>query len=150
MDHGTENDDLERIAPMLSRIPRTDPFVLPEGFHDRFAQEVQARLPRASTAAVRHTWLRRAAFALPVLAALLAVWWMLRPPAPNAIAPTAAVAVPATEAVAALEDDLLHDLSTAELADLAPAPEAPALTPDELAAYYDLTGTDVTDLIENL
>jgi hypothetical protein len=44
MEHAPEDDDLERIAPMLSRMPRTDPFVVPEGFHDRFAQEVQGRM----------------------------------------------------------------------------------------------------------
>ncbi|MBV6403646.1 MAG: hypothetical protein IT228_04625 [Flavobacteriales bacterium] len=150
MAHDPENDDLERIAPMLSRIPRTDPFVLPEGFQDRFAQEVQARLPRATAAATRHSWLWRTAVALPVLAAMVAGWWMLRPHASQEVPATAAATVPAAEAVVALEDDLLHDLSITELAEQAPAPAAPALTPEELAAYYDLTGTDVTDLIENL
>lgn len=150
MDHGTENDDLERIAPMLSRIPRTDPFAVPDGFHDRFAQEVQAMLPRTAQAPAWRRWLVPTAVALPVAALLLAGWWMWRP-APGTPAHAPAIDnVPDGIAVVVWEEDLLDGLSEEDLAALAPAPEAPALSADELADYYDLTGTEVTDLIESL
>ena len=150
MDHAPENDDLDRIAPMLSRIPRTDPFAVPEGFHDRFAQEVQARLPRTARPPVWRLWLMRAAMALPVAALLVTGWWMLRPPPSVPQEAPDLDAVPAGIAEVVWEEDLLQGLTDEDLAALAPAPEAPALSADELADYYELTGTEVTDLIESL
>ncbi|HMQ75908.1 MAG TPA: hypothetical protein PKE21_07070 [Flavobacteriales bacterium] len=150
MDHGTENDDLERIAPMLSRIPRTDPFAVPEGFHDRFAQEVQARLPRTAPTPAWRRWFVPTAVALPVAALLLTGWWMWRPaPGTPANGPAIDHMSPGV-AVVVWEEDLLEGLSEEDLAALAPAPDAPALTAEELADYYELTGTEVTDLIESL
>lgn len=150
MEHAPEDDDLERIAPMLSRIPRTDPFVVPEGFHDRFAQEGQGRLPRTARTPVWRPWLLRTAMALPVAALLVTGWWMLRP---NPTEPQKAPGLDAASADLAevvWEEDLLQGLTDEELAALSPVPEAPALSVEELADYYELTGTDLTDLIESL
>ena len=150
MNHGPENDDLERIAPMLSRIPRTDPFAVPAGFHDRFAQEVQARLPRTAPTPAWRLRPVRTAMALPVAALLVAGWWMLRTPHPAPQDAPDLGAMPAGIAEVVWEEDLLQGLTDEDLAALAPAPEAPALSAEELADYYELTGTEVTDLIESL
>lgn len=70
-------DDL-KDAPFLRSIPKQDPFVVPEGFFERFPHIVQAKIVHEQRNVLRGFW---SSFAVPAIsfgaaAVLLLVWWM--------------------------------------------------------------------------
>ena len=147
-----DNEDLEHLAPNLARIPKMDPFHMEEGFFERFPHQVQALVAHEKRGAWPSVWVGRAAFTLPLIALLIGGWWFFRPlpqlPPADQVATTESLST--AELYMLEEDGLLADLAPEELPEHAASSEAPALEADELAAYYELTGTDLTDLIENL
>ena len=148
MEDHHEQEELERLAPTLMGLPKRDPFAVPDGFFDRFPHAVQARVTSRPAPVVR--WLRRSAIALPVLALLaLGAWWSTRPE-PGTADLAVEVHAPASEEDLYLlaGDDLYAELALSE--DLeAPAPDL-ELSAEELALYYELNGTDVGALIDEL
>ena len=148
MEDHHEQEELERLAPTLMGLPKRDPFAVPDGFFDRFPHAVQAHVTSRPAPVVR--WLRRAAIALPVLALLtLGAWWLTRPE-PGTADLAVEVPAPASEEDLYLlaGDDLYAELALSD--DLeAPAPDL-ELSAEELALYYELNGTDVGALIDEL
>lgn len=72
-------EDLKNESPMLDAIPRRDPFVVPDGFFDRFPHLVQARIAKPEPAWRRMLigfwnthWAIRTA--IPVAAALVVIF----------------------------------------------------------------------------
>lgn len=55
MEPHNEPDEL-KDAPLLRSIPRTDPFVVPEGFFERFPHQVQARIAAQRRSGL-HEWI---------------------------------------------------------------------------------------------
>ncbi|HMC98350.1 MAG TPA: hypothetical protein VKG92_11880 [Flavobacteriales bacterium] len=79
-----ENDELQQ-APGLRSIPRTDPFVVPDGFFERFPQVVQQRIAEDRGRSRRWSlelsgWLRPAVGALAAIV-VITLAWMLWPKA---------------------------------------------------------------------
>ena len=148
MEDHHEQEDLERLAPTLMGLPKRDPFAVPDGFFDRFPHAVQARVTTRPAPVI--VWLRRAAIALPVLALLaLGAWWLNRRE-PGTADLAVEVPAPASEEDLYLlaGDDLYVELALSEDLD-APAPDL-ELSAEELALYYELNGTDVGALIDEL
>lgn len=146
MDDRREHEELRRSAPTLMGLPKSDPFVAPEGFFDRFPHEVQA-LVTARAKRPLSTWWKRAAIALPLLA--LVVWGVeqiVRTDVP--IVATVPAHVPA------LSDEELDALDPHELfAGLEESELAPwdsiglDLSDAELIAYAEQEGLDPIELI---
>lgn len=151
MEHLNEADELKRSAPVLFGLPKTDPFVVPDGFFDRFPHEVQVLVVARTNS--RPTWnlWRRMAIALPAIAIIAGgIWWMQRAP----LTPTIAQVE-----VTPLTNAELDNLDDAEMRVLveesAPAPDASAdlgavdlqLNDDEVLAYLDNEHADLTELI---
>ncbi|MCB0785389.1 MAG: hypothetical protein KDC02_14435, partial [Flavobacteriales bacterium] len=148
MEDHHEHEELERLAPTLMGLPKRDPFAVPEGFFEQFPHAVQARVITRPATTV--WWPRRAAIALPVVALIaLGTWWLYRP---EPASPDMAVEVsaPASEEDLYLlaGDDLYAELALSEDLD-ASMPEL-ELSAEELAFYYELDGTDVGALIDEL
>lgn len=79
-----ERHDELNDSPILRSIAKQDPFVTPDGFFDRFPQDVQQRI---QTGTKRSTWFSTAPwprFAIGSLAAMLiaAVVWSVWPATP--------------------------------------------------------------------
>jgi hypothetical protein len=152
MNDTNEPDDLKRSAPTLFGLPKADPFVVPEGFFDRFPHEVQglvtAKKHRGSTWSV---W-KRVAIALPAMALLgLGVWWATRPlHQPEHLDGITAASLTDGE-LDALGDDELAAL-TEEVIPLADLEQELGqvgirLNDDELIAYFEGEGVDMNELI---
>ncbi len=152
MNDPTGTDDLKRSAPTLFSLPKGDPFVVPEGFFDRFPHEVQHLVTaKHGHGNVWSAW-KRFAYALPVIALLgLGLWWAIHPveePGPLAM-PAAA---PFTDGeLDQLGDDELLALSE-DVTPLADPAEAIGyvdiqLNDDELMAYLESNGADINELI---
>jgi hypothetical protein len=152
MNDTNEPDDLKRSAPTLFGLPKADPFVVPEGFFDRFPHEVQglvtAKQQRRSTWSV---W-KRVAIALPVLAMLgLGSWWATRP-LPESDPVAAISAAPLTDHEL---DELGDDELLALTEDVAPLSDPAAalgqvhiqLNDEELMSYLEIEGADINELI---
>lgn len=146
-----ETDDLKRLAPTLASLPKVDPFMVPEGFFERFPHQVQARVTRSRPTPGLASWVKRLAFALPVVAALVGAWWVFR--GDDAELQAVAVVIPA----ASVDDlELLdHPEAFAELAEENAAVEAlPAtsleLNDEELAVWLENESTDPSELIAEL
>lgn len=150
---GTEHDtdDLKRLAPTLASLHKADPFVVPEGFFERFPHQVQARVAKPAPTALLPVWMKRLALALPLAAALAGAWWLLR--AKEAPAPEVAVEIP--EAGIDELELLEHPEAFAALAEEgapleALAPTSVDLTDDELAVWLENESTDPSELIAEL
>jgi hypothetical protein len=147
MDRHDEHDDLERIAPTLHGLGGRDPFVVPEGFFDRFPHEVQDAIVATGE---RKGWralprpLRRLAIGLPMVALLAGAWWLLRP-APPAVAAELASTPSLDDLSWTEEHELLAGLEETEL----PSFEETTveLSEAELEAYFAHQDIDLTELI---
>ena len=149
MENHDDPDDLRRLAPRLASVPRVDPFVVPAGFADDLPRSLRARLAPVAGPA-RPRWASRLVLATPMLAAMVGAWMLFNPYDGEGTATDAPDLTDVAAAASIAEEDLLQELSETELAALATEPEAPSLTAAELADYYELTGTDVSELIESL
>lgn len=140
-------EDLKHHAPTLAGLPARDPFVVSEGFFDRFPHEVQAVIAaRASHGSARYgaLWLRRAALALPLIAILIMAWWSIR--TEPGTTELAVISAPSVEGLSALEErDLLALLSDEDLNAMGTV--AIDLDEDEMAAYVEHEGLDLTDYV---
>ncbi len=152
MNDPTASDDMKRSAPTLFGLPKTDPFVVPEGFFDRFPHEVQGLLTaRRPNDGLRSVW-KRVAMALPVVALLgLGSWWALRPAQLPMPVYSIATAPLNDGELDQLNDDELLAL-TEDVSPLADPAEAMGqveiqLNDDELIAYLDGAGVDYNELI---
>jgi hypothetical protein len=141
-----EHDELKGIAPLVSGLPKHDPFVVPEGFFDRFPHEVQAAIiarSRKTGWAALPIMARRVVVALPALALLAGLWWYLQ--APAAIGPVLSTTPSLDEMSWSEEHELLASMEEEELPSLGD-PDV-ELTEAELAAYLAQEGVDLTELI---
>ncbi len=144
-------DDLRRLAPTLASLPKIDPFVVPEGFFDRFPHQVQGLVTRPARPAGMPVWLKRVAFALPLAAAVAGAWWLVR----DGDAPMQQAAVEIPDAGIDELELLDSPEAFAELAEEHAAVEAlPAtsleLNDEELAVWLENESTDPTELIAEL
>ncbi|MBL7964846.1 MAG: hypothetical protein JNM31_13495 [Flavobacteriales bacterium] len=114
----------DHTRPLLDRLPRTDPFMVPDGFFERFPHHVQVALPRGRRSRAWANWMRPVLAASLVLVAvtlLLLRQWTTTPTPDMAM-----VSIPSEEVLAdEFRDELeyhadlelsLADLSEAELA----------------------------------
>lgn len=140
--HSTEQDPLDD-APLLRSIPRTDPFVVPEGFFESLPQQVMARTQRPlpvwrralSAWQQAHPALKMAGLALVI--AVSAVPFMLNDVSSTTGPNDQAAVSPGAEAVDALlyED---HDLLVALAMDQeAFSPVGADVPEDELVAFVE-------------
>lgn len=155
MDHITDNEELKSDAPVLAGLPKADPFVVPEGFFDRFPHQVQASITAQQPAPdLAWPWWKRWVAALPVvLLAAVGIWMATRS---NGPVETPAVAItPLTDG----ELDAIDDTEILAAFDDSDAGEIPAeglgevalqLEEDELLAYLEHEDADMTDLITDI
>jgi hypothetical protein len=147
-------DDLERTAPTLHSLPKADPFVVPDGFFERFPHQVQAAIVERAQEQ-RPAWNRwkRMAIALPIIALLgLGGWWLQRP---SSVEPPVAFSrddLPGDPAV-------MDDVDEAELlAFIEESHNASAdlgavelrLDENELLAYLETENADLADLMNDI
>lgn len=152
MEDLNENEELRKSAPTLFQLPEHDPFIVPEGFFERFPHEVQAMVatPRRAPLGL---WLKRAAFALPVLAAIafgihsLSDHHLLGTDALPSIALSSEEAAHYTASIDMDTEDILAGADAAEW----PVFDSVTvqLTPDEALAYVDRENIDLTEIIAN-
>lgn len=152
------NDDSTSPAQgpsFLDTLPRTDPFVVPEVFFDRFPHEVQAAIVQRQSAGatVWYSW-KKLAFALPVVAvAVLGLRTWLKDTAVSTGPIDVAVSPLTEEELSALGDNELltlleNDPSTLDRIDLGTLDID--LDEEELFAYLESEQTDLTELIIEL
>ena len=149
-----DNDELKRIAPTLHGLPKADPFVVPDGFFDRFPHQVQAAIVAGTRVhtPVWNCW-KRMAIALPVIALIgLGAWWFRSAPIIEPAVAFSADSLPSdptmiddleeTDLVAFIEetDNANTDLGAVDM----------RLDEDELLAYLETENADLTDLITDL
>ncbi len=139
------NEELRRDAPTLHGLPKSDPFVVEQGFFDRFPHEVQALATKPARTSWR-LWLKRTAVALPALAVLIFTLHSLQPTA-------------APVADEASYDDLLYSsvadqMGTDEVLENADADDWPEFTTvtlqlstDEALAYVDHNQIDLNEYL---
>jgi hypothetical protein len=152
MEHINGPDEL-RDAPLLSKLRGSDPFVTPEGFFERFPQEVQQRIRSRE----RSGWSLRPMFrpawviGTTVAVLMLTVFMVLREPT------TTLLKTELTEEPAWMPDELLVDTWNADqlLAEIA-AEEgtvtgvAHDLNAEELAAYIEHDELPIDLILEEL
>jgi hypothetical protein len=146
METHTEQDDPLGQAPLLSGLAGRDPFVVPDGFFDRFPNEVRtiilARKHRGSF--FRSAWSYRAAIAIPSMALLAAVWWFAQRGPMDQGAHLASISIPSIDDLSAQEEgELLASIPSTQLASFATV--GIDLNDDELAAYVEHEGLDLTE-----
>jgi len=141
------HDELERLAPKLHGLPKTDPFTVPDGFFERFPHQVQAAIAEGARTPVRAwTWWKRAAIALPVIALLaFGALNFFRGDVPE---PVAVTPLPDNELILVDDAALLSAIEES----------VGAITPDDLGrldsslnetyllAYLEEEGADLTEL----
>ncbi|MBK9059504.1 MAG: hypothetical protein IPL81_06405 [Flavobacteriales bacterium] len=145
-----DNEELQRSAPTLFGLPKQDPFVMEDGFFARFPHVVQALVsaPRSTHYGI---WLKRAAFALPVVALIAFGIHRLSDdtlPSGNAVTSITISPDEADQYMASTHLDtqeLLADLPASAWPDLGTV--TVQLSPDEALAYVDQENIDLTDLI---
>ncbi|MCB9166435.1 MAG: hypothetical protein H6595_03055 [Flavobacteriales bacterium] len=146
-----DDERLKQESPLLHGIPRTGPFEVPQGFFDRFPHEVQQQI----TARPANRWpllLRRAGIALPIAAMLAVVlWYFTTTPDPG----TDTIAIVDTTTAPNVDDLLLLDDDATFAALAVEDPQAalgsaPDLTDEEIVAYFEDEGTDITELLTTL
>jgi len=148
MKHTPEIDPLSE-APLLRSIPKVDPFVVPEGFFDRFPHQVQRTIVEQNAEAwwkrlLPTSLIPRAAWALGATLVAAVVWFT--PPHAQEQAVDQDLARVEWDPESALDDRyLLAELSI----DAAHAPGVQHdLSADELAAY--LYAQDALDYLTEL
>ena len=148
-----DNEELQRDAPFLAGLPKADPFVVPDGFFDRFPHQVQAAIT-ARPAAIAWPWWKRSAVALPIVALVCLGTWMLTRGDGPAEATTVAVtpltdgeldAIDDNEILAAFDEADADDITAEGLGEV-----DLQLNEDELLAYLDNEDADITDLITDI
>ena len=155
MEPRNAHDEL-RDAPTLRAMPKVDPFVVPEGFFDRFPHQVQARIatPEGSFARLWRT-LTEASMALQlagitaVVAIVAGVVLINLPNTPDPITDMTQLTVDPTE----ISVDDLDDADVYAMLDDAPdlmADVGPDLTTEEMAAYLENENLPLDLLIEEL
>lgn len=145
-------DDL-KDAPLLRSIPQHDPFVVPDGFFDRFPQAVQARIAaqRPARWSDRLAALLRPRVAIGSLAllAIVATTWTLWPSGASKGTSALGVAVEPEEVLSAEVDDELLFAALASDGPLLDAVDLP-LSDSELEAYLGNEELPLDLLIEEL
>jgi hypothetical protein len=154
MESLNENTELERNAPTLFSLPKVDPFVLPDGFFERFPHEVQARIVESKKVPWLGNWAKRLSIALPVLViAAGGLWWMQHQPLQANVGEVAAATL------TPLSDDELDGLDDSDLLALVEETSATAddlgavdlnLDETELIAYLEGENADVDQLLTEL
>ncbi|MBP7513201.1 MAG: hypothetical protein KA791_01560 [Flavobacteriales bacterium] len=155
MEAVNDNEDLKSTAPFLAGLPKADPFVVPDGFFDRFPHQVQAAItaPRSS-AAPAWAWWKRLSIALPIIALSGLAAWMLAPGSDQVELPAVAVtpltdgeldAIDDNEIFAAFDEADANDITAEDLGEV-----DLELSDDELLAYLDNEDADITDLITDI
>lgn len=152
MEHTNGPDEL-RDAPLLRKLRGSDPFVTPEGFFERFPQEVQQRIRSRE----RGRWSLRAVFrpawviGATVIALILTVFLVLREPT----APLLQAEL--TEERAVMPDELVLDTWNTDqlLAEIASEEGsvigvAHDLDAEELAAYIEHEELPIDLILEEL
>lgn len=147
------NTDELKDATLLRGIPQHDPFVVPDGFFDRFPQTVQARIAaqRPTTWTDRLAGLLRPRIAISGLAvlAIVATTWTLWPSGPSAGTAALGAAVEPEEVLSADVDDELLFAALDGDEPLLDAVELP-LSDTELEAYLENEELPLDLLIEEL
>lgn len=145
-----ESKDLPENTPFLAGVPAMDPFVVPEGFFERFPHQVQAAVVDARPE--RRSWSRwrRWAIATPTAALIAVGVWKVLPGSTS-------TQDPANISIASVSDAELDEFADDEL--LAALEETPALATtdlgavdlelndDELLAYLEHEEADLTELM---
>lgn len=146
-----EHDDIQRTAPLLHGIPKLDPFVESEDFFEHFPHQVQAAIhANEKKPFSSRLWLRRLAFALPVIALVMAgTWWALRTDSTPDSSTFSAETLPNDPSVI---DDLDDADLLAYLDEVGDAPNDMGtvdveLSAPELLAYLEDSGTDLNELV---
>ncbi len=151
MEDLNDTNELERGAPVLFGIPKSDPFVVPENFFEHFPHEVQTMIVTREQAAPVWNWWKRLAIALPIVALIAGgLWWMQRG---TLVDPPMAQLI-----ITPLSNAELGHLNDNELAAATEevAPKAASadlghvdllLSDEELTAYLDNEHEELTDLI---
>ena len=142
------NDEL-RDAPVLRSIPKTDPFVVPDGFFERFPHALQQRISeQRGRSPVLGGWLRPAIGALAVLAVVVITWFLW----PKSTSDLPRIAMSTYEQPEHVSDDLDAEELLAALSTGDPllAEVDLALTETELAAYVEQEELPLDLLIEEL
>ncbi|HEY0976068.1 MAG TPA: hypothetical protein VGE21_01250 [Flavobacteriales bacterium] len=145
MEQAHEHDELKRIAPVLSALPKRDPFVVEEGLFDRLPHAVQARITAAAERRA-FSWPKRLAIAFPVMALLsIGLWWMTRTVEPAPLA---------EDIITPLTDEELESMDPQEFMAMMDAGTDVQwdsvhvqLSDDEMLAYLEEQSLDLTDLI---
>lgn len=152
MEHSNGPDEL-RDAPLLSKLRRSDPFVTPEGFFERFPQEVQQRIRQRERAAWSLRPVFRPAWVIgtTVIALILTVFLVLREPT------TPLLQAELTEEPAVMPDELVLDTWNTDqlLAEIASeegsvSGVAHDLDAEELAAYIEHEELPIDLILEEL
>lgn len=151
MQRDPDHDELQRLAPTLTGIPRKDPFRVEPGFFDRFPHAVQATIAqqRQRTNRMPRVLLRYAVVSLVVVALTLAGVRFIGHPSlrhggSEGSASTAHVVLPEDDD---LVDLLLEDGLSWSASEFQPVP---VLDPTELDYYLDHAGADLNELITSL
>jgi hypothetical protein len=152
MEHPNEQDEL-REAPLLSKLRGSDPFVVPEGFFDRFPMEVQQRIHQRE----RGRWSLRPVFrpawviGTTLVALVVAVFVVLREPtSPDLLSDVADNAMLMPDELEL--DDWSSDHFLAELASEEEAFTGVAhdMNAEELAAYIEHEELPIDLILEEL
>lgn len=146
MEQAYDHEELKRIAPTLSALPKHDPFVVEEGLFECLPHTVQARIV-ANGRQRSFSWPKRLAIALPMVALLsIGLWWMTRTAAPEPLAEST---------ITPLTDEELESMDPQELvAVMDPATEVQwdsvhvQLSDEEMLAYLEEQSLDYTELID--
>lgn len=153
MDAIDNNDEL-RDAPTLRSIPKVDPFVVPDGFFDRFPQQMQQRIAAEHVRGTRWSWglpiwAVKPAFGALTLFAVIILAWTLWPTKDTAV-DSAQLAT--YETLDHVTDDLEADDIYAALSTDDPllAEADLGLTGDELAEYIEREELPLDLLMEEL
>lgn len=150
MEHTNGPDEL-RDAPLLSKLRGSDPFVTPEGFFERFPQEVQQRIRSRE----RGGWSLRPKFrpvwviGTTVMGLLMAVLVLLREPtSPTLQAREELPAMPDELVLDSWDDDqLLAEIVSEEGTVTGVAHDLDA---EELAAYIEQEELPIDLILEEL
>lgn len=155
MEHLTDNDDWKRDAPHLAGLPKADPFIVPDGFFDRFPHQVQAAIVAQRPATTfAWPWWKRLSIALPLVALMGSGVWILTRETPVAGIPVVAVtpltdgeldAIDDQELLAAFDETEAEEITTEDLGEV-----DIELNDDELLAYLEDEDTDLADLITEI
>jgi len=144
-------DDMpERDHPVLKALPKTDPFIVPEGFFDRFPRDVQQLVIASNKPVPAWNHWKKLVIALPMLALFgVAIWRMQREPRISRELAAADVQTLSEEEIDQLDE--ADALAYLEETPAAVAAELGAvdvqLSEEELAAYLVSENADLIDLI---